>query len=299
MELFGINTFGTNTQQSWVLTTAQYNTKYVQEQMDGIVFSFQTLYEITGSTIVLSPQNGSGRRLRNLQQTDISGDSVKITYSQTLIYETTDPSITPNMLSTEPFDTEEKRALYVEFLRNFADNLALSRVVSSTAVTTASPTAPTISPGTMPPNTLPTQSPVQPDNNKSAILSLPAIIGIACGGGALLILFVIFCLYCRGGGGGKTKKTSKTSSVSSKSPPISVSVNRDDDVSTLHDPKQMNGHGGDQRYVVTDGRAEDFEQIFSDTLFWISFCVALPRSIMTIPKPTELAITPCPPPVEH
>jgi hypothetical protein len=32
---------------------------------------------------------------------------------------------------------------------------------------------------------------------------------------------------------------------------MTVSVNRDDEVSTLHDPKQLNGHGGgDQRYVL-------------------------------------------------
>lgn len=245
MEIFGIGQFGFNTQSSWESTTAAYNTEYVLEQFDGIVSNFQTTLTVTDSIIVTTPQ---GRSLRSLQQQQdsSSGDSVKITYTQQLIYDTVDVTVTANMLAQEPFNSVQKRENYVAFLNVNAENLALSRVVDATAVTIGTSSAPTVPP--LSPTLPPTPTPNSGGGDSTAALGLPAIIGIACGGGALLILIVIYFLYCRGGGSGKkTKKDSKSSAT----PPMTVSVNRDDEVSTLHDPKQLNGHGGgDQRYVL-------------------------------------------------
>ncbi|KAG7366741.1 hypothetical protein IV203_029411 [Nitzschia inconspicua] len=252
MELFGINQFGRTTQESWMTTTASYSTLYVQQQFGGIVSMFETIYTVTDSTIIVTQAPGKRQVRRNLQQQDISGDSVKITYTQTLIYDTSDPAITSNFLAEDPFDTEENRVAYVNYLRNNANNLPLSRVVGSTAVTVASPGAPSVSPPTPEPTMAPflPPSPTQNGNDDNeSFLSLPAIIGIACGGGALLILFIIYCLYCRSGGLGKN---SKKDAKSTSTPPMTVSVNRDDEVSTLHDLKHMNGHGGDQSIATVD-----------------------------------------------
>jgi hypothetical protein len=264
MEIFGINRFGRSTQESWESTTAAYSTQYVQEKLDGVVFAFSTVYNVMASTIVLAPPDeGETRRrqrryiVRGLQQqqNDLSLDSVQITYQQTLIYDTTDPTITSTFLAQMPFDTEQRRQSYITFLNQNSENVALSNVVDSTAVTVFTPGAPTIPPETTPPTFAPTDNGdtgggSSNSNVNSSILSLPAIIGIACGGGALIVLFIIFCLYCRRNGGGS--KRSKKGSNSLSTPPMTVSVSRDDEVSRLHGHKHSNGHG-DQRYECVRG----------------------------------------------
>jgi hypothetical protein len=155
--------------------------------------------------------------------------------------------VTSNTLVQMPFDTEQRRQAYIKFLNQNSDNVALSNVVDSTAVSIFTPGTPTIPPQTAPPTFTPTDSGGGGgnSNDNSFILSLPAIIGIACGGGALIVLFIIYCFYCRSGGAGDDKR-SKKGSNSSSTPPMTVSVNRSDDVSTLRDHKYANGHG-DQR----------------------------------------------------
>jgi hypothetical protein len=200
--------------------------------LDGIVIGFSTSIKVTGSTIVLAPSEESGLR-RELQT---GQDSVKITYSQTLIYDTTDTTLQLMDLATMPFDTEEKRDNYVTFLNQNSGNTALSQVTSSSAVTQSTPIAPTMPP--MPGQ--PTQPPSD-GGEPSSTLATAAIIGIACGGAAFLLLCAMVFVYCR-------IKPEQKDSRSSLTPPLNISAIKDDDVSTLHDPHVAGGRpNGDQR----------------------------------------------------
>ncbi|KAL3908046.1 MAG: hypothetical protein SGILL_008633 [Bacillariaceae sp.] len=254
MEIFNIATFGFDTQSSWETTSAEYNMQYVNEQMAGVITGFTTFFNVTASTIVVPPtpaqeqgvRRGRTRGLKQRAGRELQEESsVKITYSQTLIYDTADTTLQSMDLATSPFDTEAKRDVYVEYLNTNSGNAQLSQVTSSTAVTQSSPIAPTVPPVPDPPS-----SPPSDGGDSSGGLSTAAIIGIACGGGALLILVAIYFCYCRKSG--DSKKDMKESALT---PPMNVSVHRDDDVSTLHDPHvaggKANGHG-DQSVATVD-----------------------------------------------
>jgi hypothetical protein len=256
MEIFGINQFGRSTRESWETTTAAYSSQFLLEKLDGIVTAFSTFYSVTASTIVIVPppqesqetQRPTSVRGLQEQQNDPSLDSVQITYEQMLIFDTTDPTINSNVMVQMPFDTEERRKAYISFLNENSENAALSNVADSTAVTIVSPGVPTSPPETASPTLAPTDGSGGGGGNSNSIfssLTLPAIIGIGCGGGAIVVLFIIYCLYCRSAGG--DSKRSKKGSNSSSTPPMTVSVSRDE-VNTRPHNQHSNGYG-DQRYV--------------------------------------------------
>mmetsp|Transcript_16482 Transcript_16482/g.28739 ORF Transcript_16482/g.28739 Transcript_16482/m.28739 type:complete len:663 (+) Transcript_16482:106-2094(+) len=238
MQLFGISSFGESVQENWETVTEAFSAESVQKLFSSTVSSYQTIYNVTSSVLVVPPADGSGRRLsRRLQQP--TQNSVMITYTQTMIYETNDDTVTPDLLAVLPFETEPLRMQYVDYMNKFSGDPVLEQVTETSQVTVAGPTMPPI-------NIPPTNPPMIIDDEP--ILSTPAIIGIACGGGALLLLIAFYFLFCR-------KRNTK---AVTSDPPLNVAVStKDDEVSTLHDPT-VPGHSaqhaqpGDQSVATVD-----------------------------------------------
>ena len=292
MQLFGVNSFGSSTQQSWQEVTKGWSTMQIQNILGSSVSSYQTTYIVTSSTVIdgdSSRRRRSTRQRRGLQQQD--SPSVKVTFTQTISYVTTDLSVTPELLSTFPFETASQRNKYVQHIQDNSDDTALLEVQDTSKVTAAATG----------PSPQPTAAP-SPTTTEKALLSIPAIIGIGCGGAALLLLIILYFVYCRGNKGKKTV-------TSSTETPMIVSVNKDDEVSTLNDPTVVgNGpqHNGDQRYVIFNTKF--FSPVVcvcvcvclfliiwptSNTHHFLGFLLqikVLPLLTMTIPKHTEVVM---------
>jgi hypothetical protein len=232
------------------------------------VESFSTTFEVTD---VITPNSRKQRGLmrRDLQQQQ---ERVIVEYTQTMTYATTDDSITPDTLATAPFATQEEKTAYVTLLGTSGDTV-LEQVTGVSEVII--PAVPTSAPGTPPP----TQSPA----DEAGGLSTAAIIGIACGGGAVVVMAILYFLYCRSGGSKESYK--------GDDPPLHVSV-KDDEISTLAGPAGPPTYG-DQRYVncfrgssccVCGG---GLWTLSSSSTHRVWSPIALPRWITIIRKLTE------------
>jgi hypothetical protein len=242
----GVDSFPPTTQETWSAFTGEFSEGSIAEGFADTVSNFRTTYEVTSFEIVPLRRRGlsiSGRWLRNSNSDDdrrqLQGDSsVIVVYDQTVTYITTDPdTYTPELLVTDPFATTDQKSQYVTFLGTSSDpNLEAVSGVSNVEVPPQTPTA-------APVEVAPTSAPTEADTSP---LSTPAIIGIACGGGALLILAVLYFLYCRNRGGSSGATGSKYQSDLGDEPPLQVSI-REDEVSTLAGPAGGPPTYGDQR----------------------------------------------------
>ena len=172
MQLLGPDAadFTDESNTSYQSITEEYVTQYFVTRPQLNVDVIET--KVTVTDIV----DGSSTRARR----GLQGSSVTIVYSQETTYRSDDPNVNAEFLTTEPFIDEASRDEYATLLVDSdAPGLVDVESVSEVAFT---PQPPTEAPA--PPST-PTDPPT-PDNEDSG-LSLGAIIGIAAGGGALLI----------------------------------------------------------------------------------------------------------------
>lgn len=221
MGLAGVTAFPPSTQSNWEQLTKEFSESFTINDLSGSVSNFVTTYQVTD---VIATE----RRYRSLIRAgarDLQQEAIILEFTQTFQYDTSDPSITPDALAMRPFQGNDGKQAYVTLLRSSEDQV-LQGVIGVSNVIVAT---------TQPPTAAPADDP---------FLSTPAIIGIACGGGALLILIVLYLLYCRGSGsgGGAGKDVNHDDE-----PPLHVNV-RDDEISTLAGPTGPPTYG-DQRYV--------------------------------------------------
>lgn len=162
MTLSGISSIEDN--YDWEATTGKYF-------MDVYDTGDLGLYD-TGVTITIdSAKSGTGRRLRSNTRS-LQEPSVVVTYTQEMYYRSSNQDLTNNEIFTYPLSTDTLRDRYVYDLKQldgYEDLAAVSAISISNDP----------DPGTG-------------GNENAGGLSMGAIIGIACGGAALLILIVGF-----------------------------------------------------------------------------------------------------------
>jgi hypothetical protein len=215
MTLVGIDSFSDRTKEGWTKETEAFCTSYYENDVEGS--TFVTSIAVTNFVISSNSRRSMRRSGRNLQ----TGDVI-ITYNQVVSYEDTGNAfITEEYLAKVPFGTPDQRDNYVDSFQNLNDPV-LEAVTDSSPVTFADEISPTSAPINIQP-----QPNIDPDDKFS--LSLAAIIGIGCGGGAVLIIAILFCIYCRA-------KKSKDSSRRDDSPPTHNVAMKADEVSTLAGP---------------------------------------------------------------
>jgi hypothetical protein len=249
MGMAGITDLPASARLSWEELTESFTTSYVFNDMKGSVSNFVTTYEVTDISPITLQRH---RRMMRGNQRGLQTQGIIVEYTQTVKYDTIDPNkFTPILIATSPFETDNERTAYVTLLGTSSNDL-LSQVsgVSEIQIQDVNPTSPPESVSTDAPSTAP---------KNGIVLTKPAIIGIACGGAAILILCLIFCIYCcRSGGGSKGGSDAR----SGGEPPLHVSV-RDDEVSTLAGgPQTGTPMYGDQRYA-------SFGLVATDATYWI------------------------------
>lgn len=152
---------------------------------------------------------------------------VVVTYNQEVSYSTTDNVLlSKEFLAKSPFATAGQRIDYVQVLQGTNDPV-LEAVADSSPVTFADELAPTSAPVD--------GKPLEPE----AGFPMAAIIGIACGGGAILIVAILFFIYCK-------SNNSKKDAPRGENPPQNVSI-KEDEISTLAGPSIAGNPVGDRR----------------------------------------------------
>ena len=225
--MYGVQYLPKSSQLVFENTTAVYIVTYFVKQ--GGVQNLATTINVTK---VVS--KGRRNNLRDLQTSILT-----VFYNQTLFYRS-NTNLDASKLATLPFSTQSDRSSYVQVLKGTAD-AAFSGLTGVSSVSLATP-APSSSP-THTKTRSPTRSPVkQPEptnasSQKSKVLSQPAIIGIAVGGGIFLL-----CALCFLWSMCSKKDTGYSGGVSTGDPPneLKVPPPGQDDISTLDAPL---GHG--------------------------------------------------------
>lgn len=220
MTLRGIDSLSENAIEGWAQETAAFCTsRYANDYVGG---AFRTNVAVTN---VLEPSNN--RRSMRGSERNLQADDVIVTYNQVVSYSNVGVEIVDineEYFAKAPFDSLEDRSNYVEVLQNSNDSI-LKAVTDVSPVTFADEIVPTSAPVNVQPQ--PAPNPAK-DTDEKFSLPLTAIIGIACGAGALLIIAVLFCIYCRA-------KKSDNSGRDSDPPPVNVAI-KADEVSTLAGP---------------------------------------------------------------
>jgi hypothetical protein len=220
MRVDGIDSFSESTMGDWEDTTEDFSTAYYEKDFPRS--TFRTTITVTNYQQI--PQRRGMRGRRGLQG---SGGYV-ITYNHQVSYISTTDGITDDYLAKSALATSAQRDEYVQSLRNSGDSV-LRFVTGVTAPIFANDNLPTSAPINSP-----TQVPINPDK-KDSVLSMAAIIGIACAGGALLIIIILAIIYCN-------KKGSKENpTIESNNPPTRSISLKDDEVSTLAGPSITGG----------------------------------------------------------
>jgi hypothetical protein len=214
MTLVGIDSFSEKTKEGWTQETQAFLTSYYENDYEGSTFRTS----IAVKDFVIS---SNGRRLMTRSGRNLQTGDVIITYNQVVSFDDTgDAVITKEYLAKVPFATPDQRDDYRDSFQNLNDPV-LEAVTDSSPVTFANEIAPTSAPVTIDPQPI-----IDPDDGG---FPLAAMIGIGCGGGAVLIIAILFCIYCRA-------KKSNDSSQREESPPAHNVTIKTDDVSTLAGP---------------------------------------------------------------
>jgi hypothetical protein len=232
--LAGVKNLTVDGQLAWAELTGGYATSFVFNNFKDEVSDFETFFKVTN----IEPfeegrrhqrmMRGESEPSRGLQESQ--QEVIIVEYSQTLKYSTIDASrFTPDLMVTGPFASTDKRSAYVTVLKT-SSNPELAQIKGVSEIDLPLQTA------------APTAAPIV----ESSALSTPAIIGIACGGGGLLILVILFCIYCRRG------SSDGSDAKSIEDPPLHVDV-RADEVSTLAGPDGPPTYG-DRRCVFGLGK---------------------------------------------
>jgi len=214
MTLSGIDSFSDKAKKGWTEETQVFCTSYYENDIKGGDFS--TSIAVTNSFV-----SSDSRRLMRGSERYLQTGDVIITFDQVVSYTNTgDADITKDYLAKSPFDTLDQRNNYVDALQN-SNYPVLEAVTDVSSVTFADEIVPTSAPVNVQP-----QPAIDP---KKFNLDLSAIIGIACGVGALLIIAILFCIYSR------ARKSKDKSQIDSDPPPTNVDI-KADEVSTLAGP---------------------------------------------------------------
>lgn len=236
----GITELSASSKASWEELTRSFSTSSVFNDLKDSVSNFVTTYEITNTSPITLQRHH--RMTRGIQRELQTQQGIIVEYTQTFRYDTVDPTtFTPILLATLPFETDSQRTAYVTLLGTSSDD-TLSEVTGVSEIQISEASSPSASP-----ESSPTNAPSNYTSTESSFWTKAAIIGVACGGAALLILVVIFCIccFCRKGdaedGDGK----------SNADPPLQVDV-RADDVSALAGPQGGPPTYGDQSVATVD-----------------------------------------------
>jgi len=230
MTLSGIDSFTDSAGENWAQETATFCTEfYLNDYQEG---TFQT--SIAVKDVIVS---SNSRQLMRGPKRKLQTGDVLIIYDQDVSYANTGKAdITEEYLAKSPFDTADQLNNFVDELKETNDPL-LVLVTDASPVTFADETLP------IPPTSAPEEIvPIPPTSASGNLqpgpaikpkekfgLTLPATIGIACGGGALLIIAILFCIYCR------SKRSKETPAMDPSPPAVNVDI-KPDEVSTLAGP---------------------------------------------------------------
>ena len=264
MGLVGIESFLDDTATSWEDLTRLFSRSQNARIYNGTLLNYTTVITVTDSfkttgrrqqTYLKQSQDGvqGGRFLQS--------SVIFVEYDQFIRYrvlEGNDDIITPAALATSPFETIDQRSSY-QILLNSQGDPFLAQITDVTPVFL--PDEPTIIP-------TPTAAPT-PDGGG---LSTGAIIGIAVGGGVLLLGALGGYMYMRGRKSGGTERNAGTETA----PPTTItgpkSINGDE-VSTLAPPDVRGGPMGDQRYVGILASRVDFTCVKSCRSLCLHVCI--------------------------
>lgn len=244
MGLAGITTFPDNTQTNWEELTGLFAASQTIQNFQGTLLDFETTFTVT-NVVAPTRRRFLGRQQQQQQhQRDLQGQTaLVVVYQQFMSYRTAEgvdgDTVTPELIATYPFSTQALRDTYLTLLTNSTD-LILREVTGVSPVIV--PSDPTPAP-VVPPTDAPTDG-----GGDEPPLSTNAIIGIAVGGGVLLLGGIGAKLYMRG----RNKGGSGGAAGTETAPPtmlLSGSKSFDgDEVSTLAPPNVVGGAMGDQRY---------------------------------------------------
>jgi len=233
MTMSGDGAFSENSAAAWAKETKEFCTSYYLNDIEGSSFTTDIL--VTSMKFTNNVRRSMRGSRRNLQ----GASELVLSYNQVVSYEGTgNEFITETYLAKGPFDSLAKREKFVEALQTTNDE-GLEGVLESSEVYFKNETPPTMAPVTV---TVAPQPQPDPKPKTDPILGLPAIIGIACGGAAVLIIGVLFYCYCR------AKRATDETNSHANPPTRNVSI-KEDEVSTLAGPS-VAGHnpafGGDR-----------------------------------------------------
>lgn len=208
MALTGVKPLDNDAIVAWDETTTEFIKDFYDSNPSLGVANVNSLI-----TFVSQDPPYTGRRLSTLRKLEDGDEELMITYDQTVAYEISpDSPMTEADIVTQPFMSDQSRAIYSDRLRETGDP-AFENIQGTSQITQA--------------------------GSEDSGLSTGAIIGIAVGGAAGLALLVgggYYMFSKRGGGGYK--------STGEDQPPQSLALGGGDDVSALHEP---NKPYGDQR----------------------------------------------------
>lgn len=215
MTLSGIDSFSDETNFEWSSEIEDHCTSFYEGDIVGS--TFETSVSVTNFFVT----SNSKRSMRGLQS-----NSVIVTYNQEVSYSNTGRArIDEEYLAKAPFETDARLSRFVTILQS-SNDAVLETVTGVSPVTFADDIVPSSAPTSAPRPVI-----------EGPKLSMAAIIGIACGAGALVIIALLFWFYC---GSSKGKELE----MSDEDPPPNVSI-KPDDVSTLAAPEA--GNVGEQR----------------------------------------------------
>jgi len=176
-----------------------------------VVDFYSTRTDVTNVTTIIdqTAQNPPSRRLKEGRR--LQSNSLTLTFDQLITYRTTDASVTAEKVIQAPFISQSSQAAYLVNLRNTGDP-AFANLQSVSAITFP--------------------------NSGGGGLSISAIIGIAVGGAAGLLLLLVGGYYCFRNKDRGTKQ-GYSNGVSDDAPIGTVKGrmnDESDDISTLADP---------------------------------------------------------------
>jgi hypothetical protein len=205
MTMTGVDPLNVDTFQIWSKVLIAWYTSYYEEESQFGISNVSSIVNFVSQDPPLSQRRGLGES-RNLQSQELT-----MVYDQTITYQSSNSDFSPSLVIMQPFASGDSRAQFTANLKAtdsdaFADITGVSGISqqgSSSTPTAVTPTtiAPTITPPVEAPTTAPiaTEEPSVPPvsdppvsaSSSSTTLSTGAIIGIAVGGAAGLVLSLL------------------------------------------------------------------------------------------------------------
>jgi hypothetical protein len=218
MTMTGVDPLNVDTFQIWSKELIAWYTSYYEEESQFGISIVSSIVNFVSQEPPLSQRRGLSE-LRDLQSQQLT-----MVYDQTITYQSSNPDFSPSEVIMQPFASDTSRAQFTANLKA-TDSNAFADITGVSGVSQ------------------------QVSSSSSSTLSTGAIIGIAVGGAAGLVLLGGAGYWATHRGDGGYEKTI------GDHPPTSLQLGGGDDVSTLHDPSKglraADSVGyGDQRYAL-------------------------------------------------